>query len=139
MIAMQKYAYVQDGMVAQIIEIQDGSPPIQDRYHYSVVENSILLSGSDLFAVKPGWKYDGASFFQVTPSSAPAGPRYIPVWLARQRLEEAGLWDDVSAIIFSNPAMALKVLTLESGLDVNDPQVLQVLAAVGADAEVILA
>lgn len=136
---MQKYAHVQDGTVIQIIEIADGTPSIQNRYHYSVVENSVLLSGSDLFSVKPGWKYDGVSFFQVAQQLAPAGPRYIPVWLARQRLETAGLWDEVSAIIFSNPSMALKVLTLESGIDVNDPQVLRILTAVGADPAVILA
>lgn len=136
---MQKYAHVQDGTVIQIIEIQDGTPPIQERYHHSVVENSILLSGNDLFSVRPGWKFDGNSFFKIQPSVQPSVTRYIPVWLARQRLEEAGLWDDVSAIIFSNPAMALKVLTLESGIDVADPQVLQVLEAVGADTAVILA
>lgn len=137
---MKKYAYIQDGIVIQIIEIPDGSPTIQDRYHHSIVDNSILLTGNDLFSVKPGWKHDGSSFFQTPPPPpAPAATRYIPVWLARQRLEEAGLWDEVSAIIFSNPAMALKVLTLESGIDVADPQVLQVLEAVGADPAVILA
>ncbi len=135
---MQKYARIDNGMVAEIIEIADGTPAIQDRYHYSVVEKTVPLNGSDLFAVKVGWKYDGVSFSQTSNPVTPATTRYIPVWLARQRLEEAGLWDDVSVIIFSNPAMALKVLTLESGLDVNDPQVLQVLAAVGADPAVIL-
>ncbi len=135
---MQKYARIDNGIVAEIIEIADGTPAIQDRYHYSVVEKSVPLNGADLFAVKIGWKYDGVSFSQTTAPVAPPAPRYIPVWLARQRLEEMGLWDEVSAIIFANPAMALKVLTLESGLDVNDPQVLQVLAAVGADPAVVL-
>ena len=138
---MKKYAHVKDGIVSQVIEIEDGSPSLKSRFHAAIVENCILLSGNDVFSVNPGFMYDGSKFYK-RPEPIPqpnSNVRYVPVWLARQRLEAAGLWDDVSAIIFSQPSIALKVLTLESGIDVQDPLVLEILRMVGADPEVILA
>ncbi len=137
---MQKYAHIQDGTVVQIIEIEDGSAPIQDRYHYSIIENSILLSGSDLFSVKPGWKHDGASFFQEQVASAPPpGPRYVSVPTIRERMEAAGKWDVLVGILQSDPPTMMKVLTLRDGIDSSDQQARMLIAAAGADPDIILA
>jgi hypothetical protein len=65
--------------------------------------------------------------------------RYVPVALVRERLEAADLWNATAVALVSNPAMMLKVMTLKDGLDPTDPQVIELLQAVGADPEQILA
>lgn len=67
------------------------------------------------------------------------GPRYVPVYVARERLETMGKWGAAATAIAADPAMLLKVATLKEGLDVQDPAVLGLLAAIGADPAVILA
>lgn len=46
---------------------------------------------------------------------------YVPVYLLRQRVEKLGLMDDFAAYLFQYPPLALKILSLESGVDPNDP------------------
>ena len=87
--------------------------------------------------------FDGAAMpvpdgFTAGPAAA-AAVRYVPVWLARQRLEAASRWAAVAAALASDPAMLLKVATLQLGLDAADVQVRALLTACGANADAILA
>lgn len=45
----------------------------------------------------------------------------IPVPMLRQRVEKLGLMDDFSAYLFQYPPLALKLLSLESGVNPTDP------------------
>ena len=58
--------------------------------------------------------------------------------LARERLEADGFWDEFSAILASNPAAMLKVLTLRDGIDPSDPEAIALISASGASPERIL-
>jgi len=64
----------------------------------------------------------------------------VPV-ITRERLEDLGKWDDVTAILFQpeNQAILLKMLTLSEGIDPQDPVARTLIQAVGADPDIILA
>lgn len=68
-------------------------------------------------------------------------PRYVPVATARERLEAAGKLADVAAVIDQNggTALLLRLLSLREGLSPEDPQVIFLLEAAGADPDAILA
>jgi hypothetical protein len=70
---------------------------------------------------------------------APPAVRYVPVYLVRQRLEAAGLWEAIATALAAEPAKMLRVLSLEVGVATNDPDALAMLTAVGADPAEILA
>jgi hypothetical protein len=102
-----------------------------------------LTVGGIVYAVKPDDpRLQGMEIAPYASSgaggSAPA-VRYVPVYLARQRLEEAGLWEAAAQVLVSQPAKMLKVLSLEAGIATDDPDALEMLAAIGADPAVILA
>jgi hypothetical protein len=80
-------------------------------------------------------------FFDLLRNAAPAPPpvRYVPVPLVRQRLEAAGQWEAVAAVLMQNPAAMLRVLTLEQGIDPANEEAREMLTAAGADPDVILA
>jgi hypothetical protein len=65
--------------------------------------------------------------------------RYVPVPLARERLEAAGQWDALVTVLSADMPKLVKLLTLRDGLNPADPEVLAVLDAIGADADAILA
>jgi hypothetical protein len=71
----------------------------------------------------------------------PPGPVYLPVPLVRERLEAAGAWPQVAALLFQpgNEAMLLKLLTLAEGIAPDDPQARSLIAAAGANPDLILA
>jgi hypothetical protein len=75
----------------------------------------------------------------VSPGAGAPAVRYVPVYLARQRLEAAGLWEAAAEVLASQPAKMLKVLSLEAGIATNDPDALEMLTAIGADPAEILA
>ena len=54
---MNKYAFVQNGAVCEIITIEDNTPPIQDRYHPDFVAR---VSDITLLIPQPqvGWLFD---------------------------------------------------------------------------------
>lgn len=64
---MTLYARIQDGAVAEIIEITDG-PTLEERYHPDIVAQCVTLKGAQVQNVTPGYTYDGSSF------TAPVAP-----------------------------------------------------------------
>jgi hypothetical protein len=80
-------------------------------------------------------------FFDALRNAAPSvpPPRYVPVPIVRERMEAAGKWDDLVAILVGQPAVMLKVLTLSEGIAPDDPQARALIAAAGADPDAILA
>lgn len=66
---------------------------------------------------------------------------YVPVHVARERLEAAGKWADLATLMFApeNHDMLLKLLTLSEGIDPADPYAHAFLNAIGADPAVVLA
>lgn len=88
----------------------------------------------------PEWGYDGTTF--TAPAAPPTPPpviRYVPVSLARERLEAAGKWDALVGALATDMPRLIKLLTLAEGLDPADAEVRGVLTAVGADPDAILA
>jgi hypothetical protein len=75
----------------------------------------------------------------LTPGPTSMGPRYVPVHVARARLEVAGQWDTLVGVLAGDMPRLVKLLTLEVGLDAADPEVRAVLSAIGADPDAILA
>jgi hypothetical protein len=71
------------------------------------------------------------------PAGWPAGPnRYVPAWLARQRLEPMGKWVPLVTYLLANdPATLFKLCTLERGLDPADQQVRGLLLQLGLTEE----
>lgn len=55
----------------------------------------------------------------IPPSPEPQ-PYYIPTYLLRQRAEKIGIWSDLSDYLVQYPALMLKTLTLQTGVDPND-------------------
>jgi hypothetical protein len=91
------------------------------------------------WAVTPGDpRLQGLEIAEFASGAAP-GVRYVPVYLARQRLEAAGLWEAAAEVLASQPAKMLKVLSLEAGIATNDPDALELLTVIGADPAEILA
>lgn len=52
---------------------------------------------------------------------SPKEAQTIPISMLRQRVEKLGLMDDFSAYLFQYPPLALKLLSLENGVDPADP------------------
>ena len=69
----------------------------------------------------------------------PPGPVYIPASILRERMEAAGKWDAMAALLAglmsTQPGLVLKLLTLNEGVDIADPQARALVAAAGADPE----
>lgn len=68
----------------------------------------------------------------VTPDPSAS---YIPVYLLRQRVEKLGMMDDFAAYLFQYPSLALKILSLESGVDPTDPNFSAAFAAMNVPQE----
>ena len=68
---MTLYARIQDGVVAEIIEITDG-PTLEERYHPDIVAQCVTLKGAQVQNVTPGYTYDGSSFTAPVAPEAPA-------------------------------------------------------------------
>lgn len=96
-----------------------------------------LLTGQSMGQrIMPG--ADGVPELQAQPPPPP-GPRYVPVPLMRERLEAAGKWNALAAILAADPPTMLKVLTLARGVDATDPEAIALITAAGANPAVILA
>jgi len=121
---------------------------------YKLITNSaavLRLADNATIPANPGnrdWQaYQAWLGLGHTPEPADPDPRltptkwYCPVWLARRRLEALGRWDEMVAILFQPPyqSMLVKMLTLEVGIDPEDPQAQALITAAGADPAAILA
>ena len=67
---MTLYARIQDGTVAEIIEVTDG-PTLEERYHPDIVAQCVTLKGAQVQNVTPGYTYDGSSFTAPAPLPEP--------------------------------------------------------------------
>lgn len=77
-----------------------------------------------------------------TPADVPVPrQRYVPVYVARERLEAQGKWLAIATLLFApeNQDLLLKLLTLSEGIDPADVTAHAFITAVGADPAVILA
>jgi hypothetical protein len=91
-------------------------------------------------AVQAGWSYDGSAFAcPAAPSTVAPAKKYVPVHVARERLEAAGKWVALVNALSSDMPRLIKLLTLSLGLDPDDAEVRSVLTAIGADPNMILA
>lgn len=68
---MTLYARIQDGTVAEIIEVTDG-PTLEERYHPDIVAQCVTLKGAQVQNVTPGYTYDGSSFTAPVAPEPPA-------------------------------------------------------------------
>lgn len=64
---------------------------------------------------------------------------YCPIALVRERLEARGKWGAAATVLMQYPALMLKALTLREGLDPEDVEARQMIAALQEDPDVILA
>ena len=136
---MQTYARIQNGVVVEVINIDETEAKLSDRYHAAVVSEFIPLFGAVALMVKSGHLYDGAGFTQPAPPVAVPVERYVTVATIRERLEAEDRWGDLVDILKTDMALMMKVLTLRDGILASDPQARQMIAATGADPDVILA
>lgn len=133
----QSYALMDGNRVVEIVTIADGSPGLAQRFDRRVVQRMRGITVEQAAMIRPGWLLVGGEF--VAPDPPAPVPAYIPVPVVRERLELDGLWDDIAALLASQPSQMLKVVTLTDGVDPADPQVIGMLQAVGADPTRILA
>lgn len=68
---MQTFAMIHDGLVAEIIEIPAGEPPLEERFHPDIVAACVPATAK----VQEGWLYDGSTFKAPSPPSQPEVPR----------------------------------------------------------------
>lgn len=129
-----------DGTVAEIVTRPVGSQPLQRLYHPDILAQMRRVEGENADLVGLGWTYDEAGWSApIEPEPPPSPIDYVPPSLARERLEQDGFWDEFSAILASNPAAMLKVLTLREGIDPADAQAVALIGASGASPARILA
>lgn len=136
---MQTYARIKKGVVVEVIQIDETEAKLSDRYHAAIVDEFIPLFGAVALMVKPGHLYDGAGFTQPAIPVPEIMERYVTVATIRERMEEAGKWADLVDILKTDMALMMKVLTLRDGIAATDPQARAMIAAAGADPDVILA
>ena len=134
----QTFARIDNGTVTEIIKILDGEPPLSARYHAALLENFIELHGPEQYTIKPGWNYDGSGFSDRPEPPVLVFKRYVPVFRVRERMEAAGKWDALVAILQTDMAKLMKVLTLEIGIDPEDQEARQLIALAGANPDEIL-
>jgi hypothetical protein len=71
---MQRYARVQGGTVLEIIEIEEGAAPLEERFHPDVLAQMHPAGG----AVMPGWLLVGEAFeAPTTPTMTEAEARQM--------------------------------------------------------------
>jgi hypothetical protein len=120
------WAHIVNGAV---VEITSDDP--RGRFYSSIVWVACDAT------VRPGWVYEAGAFHAPTAPEAQAV--YVPVPVARARLEAAGKWAALVTALSSDMPSLIKLMTLQYGLDPNDQQVRSILTAIGADPAVILA
>lgn len=60
---MESFAMIRDGMVAEIINIEAGTPSLSDRFHPDFIASCVAAPGE----VAPGWLWDGEAFAPPPP------------------------------------------------------------------------
>jgi hypothetical protein len=139
---MTTYAFVEDGVVREVVHTPPGTPMLKHRYHADLLPKFVPVVGLLVPQVAPGWRWDGSAFLPPAPPPPP-GPTYIPAGILRERMEAAGKWDAMAAMLVdlmaTQPGLVLKLLTLNEGVDPADPQARALIVAAGADPNVILA
>jgi hypothetical protein len=135
----RKYARIDNGMVSEIVNLEDGEPSLASRYHAALLDHFVELHGPEQYTIRLGWNYDGSGFSEPAPPQSNPAKRYVKVSLVRERMEAAGKWENLVAILQTDMAKLIKVLTLEIGVDVEDQEVRQIILMAGADPDIILA
>lgn len=78
---MQTFARVADGIVAELIEIEDGGPALADRFHPDLVAQMRPVPAGQ--AVAQGWTWDGEAFAPPLPVVAPV---VVPARVTRRQM-----------------------------------------------------
>jgi len=76
---MQRFARIQSGLVAELIEIPANGPTIEDLYHADLVATCVAIPADS--EVAEGWSWNGAVF-----APPPAPPRIVPATISRRQL-----------------------------------------------------
>lgn len=91
---MQTFARIAGGVVAELIEIPDGTPPLHERYHPDLV--AAMIEVPEGAEVAEGWAWDGEAFAPPPPAAV------VPASISRRQLllamAGAGLITDVEAL-----------------------------------------
>lgn len=132
------YARINNGIVNEVIKIEDGEPSLSSRYHAALIENIMELNGPEINLVKAGWRYDGSGFSSVPPPPGIVIKKYVKVSTVRERLEAINKWADLVSLLQNDMPTLIKVLSLEDGIDPEDQQARDLISAIGADPEDIL-
>lgn len=139
---MTVHARVEGGEVREVVETPPGTPLLRDRYPPALLRSFVPVPPAQARLVAQGWLWDGAAFRPPPPPAAPP-VRFIPAGVLRERMEAAGLWDEMAALLVSllptRPGLVLKLLTLNEGVAADDPEARQLIAAAGGDPDAILA
>lgn len=101
---------------------------MSEKLHRMVNGKRVELSAEEEAALREEWR--------LAAEAAQQQPRYVSVAELRERLEQAGKYEALVALL--TPAQIFKLSTLKEGVDLQDPTVRQMLAAVGVDADKVL-
>ena len=117
-----------------------------DAYPHSVLPDpAAILTVSDAewaarMASPGGWAVQDGALVSYTPPPPPTPTTwYVPVPLLFSRLVTAGHAAAAEAAIAAQPGLMLHLMSLRQGVANDDAQAVALLAAIGADATVILA
>lgn len=79
-----RWARIADGIVAEIVEIPEGSPPLSARYHPSVVADMVPVPAGAVVA--DGWRYQAPTGLFTAPAPVPAAAPVVPQTITRRQL-----------------------------------------------------
>lgn len=132
------FARIENGIVSEIVTVDDNTPSLASRYHAALLDHFVELHGADQYTVKAGWNYDGSGFYNVsTPAFIPQ-KQLVKVSAFRERMEEAGKWENLVDILKNDISKLLKILTTDSGINPDDAEIRSLISQAGADPNEIL-
>lgn len=73
---MTAYARVENGVVAEVVEIDPGTPMLRQRYPAALLPSFTPIPSGMADRVEPGWTWDGNAF--APPPDAGAAPPPVP-------------------------------------------------------------
>lgn len=130
---MADIALIQDGAVVQVWRDATADDAVA-----TLPEGDYDLVAFDAGAVRCGMLFDGETLSE--PPAPPAPPRRVAKETIADRLQAAGLSEAFMAALTARPAFMLTWITPATlGVLATNADLLDVLDAIGADAETILA
>lgn len=128
---MQKYARIQGGIVAELIELADGADIAQ--FFTPAIASTMAKCGPQ---VQPGWTYDGVAFAEPAPL-APTTPNSVSMRQARLALLQVGKLADANQAVAAAGEAAMIEWEFSGTVSRASPLVVQMGAALGLDLDAL--